>query len=58
MIDKNILDILICPKCYEQLEYNPELYNLNCTGCGNVYRIETNIPIMILEEKENDRFTE
>ncbi|MDP2208716.1 MAG: Trm112 family protein [Bacteroidota bacterium] len=58
MIAKNLLDILICPKCHEQLEYKSELNNLNCNGCGKVYRIENDIPIMILEEKDNDRPTQ
>lgn len=58
MIANNLLDILICPKCSEQLEYKSELNYLNCTGCGKVYRIENDIPIMILEENDNDRPTE
>lgn len=58
MISKEILDILICIKCHEQLEYKSELNNLTCIGCGTIYRIENNIPIMILGENENDRTTE
>lgn len=58
MISKEILDILICTKCHDKLEYKSELNNLTCNGCGTIYRIENNIPIMLLEENINDRTTE
>lgn len=58
MISKDTLDVLICTKCHEQLEYKSEFNNLTCNCCGHVYPIENNVLIMIIEEKENERTTE
>lgn len=54
MIQEALLKIIICPKCQSELEYNKEEYNLKCTNCEAVYRIENDIPIMIIEEKNDD----
>ncbi|MBU1299411.1 MAG: Trm112 family protein [Bacteroidetes bacterium] len=54
MIQEALLKIIICPKCQSDLEYNKEEYNLKCTNCEEIYRIENDIPIMIIEEKKND----
>jgi uncharacterized protein YbaR (Trm112 family) len=50
MISKDLLDILACPigKAPLKLEDN----KLVCTSCGAKYRIEDDIPIMLVEEAE------
>jgi uncharacterized protein len=52
MLDQQLLDILACPKCKGDLEYKPEEEKLICQNCKLVYRIEDDIPIMLIDEAE------
>jgi uncharacterized protein YbaR (Trm112 family) len=52
MLDQTLLDILACPKCKGELEYKPEEEKLICHNCKLVYRIEDDIPIMLIDEAE------
>ena len=52
MIDEELLKILVCPKCKGDLEYKPEPERLICNNCRLIYRIEDNIPNMLIEEAE------
>ena len=52
MLDKELLEILACPKCKGDLEYKPEKEQLICHTCRLIYRIEDDIPIMLIEEAE------
>ncbi|HOH08922.1 MAG: hypothetical protein BWY77_00893 [bacterium ADurb.Bin431] len=80
MVSKELLEILICPACHGELEYNEAGATLTCRGrhcpecgmpvnemglcteseCGKQggqvvglrYRIEDNIPVMLIEEAE------
>jgi len=53
-LDKKLLDILACPKCKGDLEYkNTEKeHSLTCGACKLKYRIEDDIPIMLIDEAE------
>ncbi len=51
-IDKRLLDILACPKCKGELEYDEERDVLICNSCRLVFKIEDGIPNMLLEEAE------
>ncbi|HAF07973.1 MAG: Trm112 family protein [bacterium] len=50
MIDKRLLDILICPKCKGELVYDGERDILICKKDGIYFEIKNNIPIMLLEK--------
>ena len=57
MLDKKLLEILACPKCHGELEYRPDKENdkngeLICHQCKLVFRVEDDIPIMLLDEAE------
>ncbi|UCC80933.1 MAG: Trm112 family protein [Candidatus Zixiibacteriota bacterium] len=52
MLNKKLLDILACPKCKGDLEYKKEENTLICHKCRLRYRIEENIPIMLVDEAE------
>ncbi len=58
MINDKLLDILACPKCKGELEYKPNEDKLICHNCKLAYRIEDDIPIMLIEEAENIEYTE
>ncbi len=53
MLDKELLDILACPKCKGELEYDQENQKLICHKCRLKYRIEDDIPIMLIDEAES-----
>jgi uncharacterized protein YbaR (Trm112 family) len=56
MIDQALLDILACPVCKGSLEYDGEHEKLICHACRLKYRIDDDIPVMLVEEAE--RFSE
>ncbi len=49
MIDKALLDILICPKCKGNIKlHNNEKYII-CEKCNLAYYIDKNMPIMLID---------
>lgn len=50
MLDKELLEILVCPKCKGELEYRAEENELVCPACRLRYEIRDDIPIMLLDE--------
>ncbi len=51
MLDNELLEILACPKCKGDLEYKTEGEGeLTCHHCRLIYRIEDDIPIMLIDE--------
>jgi uncharacterized protein YbaR (Trm112 family) len=48
-MNQKLLKILACPKCRGTLEQKES--TLNCTKCSQKYRIEDDIPIMLIETK-------
>ncbi|MRR09483.1 Trm112 family protein [bacterium] len=53
MLDQKLLDILACPKCKGELEYRPTEQKLLCWSCQLGYRIEDDIPVMLIDEAEH-----
>ncbi|UCC48800.1 MAG: Trm112 family protein [Gemmatimonadota bacterium] len=52
MLDKALLEVLVCPKCRGELEYRPEEAALLCHACRLRYNIEDGIPVMLIDEAE------
>jgi len=52
MLNKKLLEILACPKCKGDLEYDKDENKLICDNCRLRYRIEDDIPIMLIDEAE------
>jgi len=52
MVEQELLDILACPKCKKELEYDEENQKLICNACRLKYRIEDDIPVMLIDEAE------
>jgi uncharacterized protein len=50
MISEDLLKILVCPIGKSELRLEGD--TLVCTSCGVKYRIEDDIPIMLIEEAE------
>jgi hypothetical protein len=51
MLKKELLDILCCPKCKGDLDYNADAATLTCKKCGKVYPIKNDIPIMLVDDE-------
>ena len=45
-----MLEILACPKCKGDLELTQKEDGLVCRACKLCYRIEDDIPIMLIDE--------
>ena len=52
MIDKELLDILACPKCKGELSLTEAGDGLVCVACAVRYPIKDDIPIMLIDEAE------
>ncbi|RLC45263.1 MAG: Trm112 family protein [Candidatus Coatesbacteria bacterium] len=51
-LDKELLEILVCPKCKGELDYMEQDNRLVCHACKLAYRIEDDIPVMLIDEAE------
>jgi uncharacterized protein YbaR (Trm112 family) len=49
-IDKELLDILACPKCKGDIYLTKEGNGLICDKCKLKYKIKDDIPIMLIDE--------
>jgi hypothetical protein len=52
MLSEKLLEILACPKCKGDLNYDRDNAKLICENCRLRYRIEDDIPIMLIDEAE------
>jgi uncharacterized protein YbaR (Trm112 family) len=52
-VDKELLDILACPKCKGKLVLENDQSGLICNACMLKYRIEDEIPVMLIDEAIN-----
>ena len=52
MLAKELLEILVCPQCKGDLEYDQQNQKLICHACRLRYPIQEDIPIMLVEEAE------
>jgi uncharacterized protein len=50
MIDKELLAILACPACKQDVELKDN--KICCVKCGKKYPIRDGIPVMLIEEAE------
>ncbi len=50
MIDKELLEILACPACKQDVELKDN--EIVCKKCGKKYPIKDGIPIMLIDEAE------
>jgi hypothetical protein len=49
-LDKELLEVLACPKCKGTLEYREAEDQLVCHRCRLIFAVRDNIPIMLLDE--------
>lgn len=51
-VSKDLLEILVCPKCKTKVVLSADEKSLKCTNseCRLVYPIRDEIPVMLIEE--------
>jgi uncharacterized protein YbaR (Trm112 family) len=49
-INKELLDILACPKCKGNIRLNEKEDGIICDSCKLMYPIKGDIPIMLIDE--------
>jgi uncharacterized protein YbaR (Trm112 family) len=52
MLNDSLLEILVCPECKGELEYDRDNARLICHACRLKFAVEDDIPIMLAEEAE------
>ena len=50
MINKDLLDILACPKCKGPIELTKDENGLVCEKCRLLYEIIDDIPVMLIDK--------
>jgi uncharacterized protein YbaR (Trm112 family) len=49
-ISKELLEILACPLCKEEVRLTSDGTGLKCRKCLRIYPIRDDIPVMLIEE--------
>ena len=49
-IAQELKEILACPSCKGELEFRDDRKEIVCKACRLVYRIEDDIPVMLVDE--------
>ncbi|MCA1825457.1 MAG: Trm112 family protein [Myxococcales bacterium] len=49
-IAAELKEILACPRCKGELEFHEEEQKIVCKACKLVYRIDDDIPVMLVDE--------
>jgi uncharacterized protein YbaR (Trm112 family) len=49
-LSKDLLDILVCPKCKGDIHLNESSDGLVCESCRLMYPIKDDIPVMLIDE--------
>lgn len=50
VLDEELKKMLVCPECRGELEFHEDLQEIHCLKCQVLYRIEDDIPVMLVEE--------
>jgi uncharacterized protein YbaR (Trm112 family) len=53
VLSDELLKIIVCPKCKGELAYKQDANRLDCDNCRLSFRIEDDIPVLLIEEAED-----
>ena len=51
-VEKDLLDILACPNCRGEVDYDEAAEVIACRQCRYRYPVRDGIPVMLLDEAE------
>ena len=49
-INKELLEILVCPACRSKVELTTDEKGLKCVSCHRLYPIRDDIPVMLVDQ--------
>ena len=49
-LDEKLLEILACPQCHSRVRLDEKTGGLICGKCQLLYKIENDIPVMLIEK--------
>jgi uncharacterized protein YbaR (Trm112 family) len=49
-LNKQLLEILICPQCRGKVRFDEKLSGIICDQCKLLYEVKNGIPVMLVEE--------
>ncbi len=49
-VDPELIDLLVCPACHDEIEYKDRRNLIICTECGLHYPVRDDIPVMLVDE--------
>nr|MBN2278579.1 Trm112 family protein [candidate division Zixibacteria bacterium] len=52
-LSDRLLEIIVCPKCKGELTYKKDENRLNCQSCRLAFRVENDIPVLLIDEAES-----
>ena len=52
-LSEKLLEILVCPKCKGPLDYDKGNNKLICNSCRLKFKIEDDIPVLLIDEAES-----
>jgi len=52
MLDKQLLEILVCPRCKGDLRHDEAAPSLVCPACRLRYPVRDDIPILLIDQAE------
>jgi uncharacterized protein len=55
MLDKDLLDLLVCPACKAALLYDSAQDTLTCSQCRRVYPVREGIPILLIDQATREQ---
>jgi uncharacterized protein YbaR (Trm112 family) len=50
VIDRELLDMLVCPVCKSKVAQTADESGLRCSTCHRVYPVRDGLPVMLPEE--------
>lgn len=53
MLDRELLSILVCPRCKGDLRYDEDPPSLTCVACAVRYPVRDGIPILLIDEAQS-----
>jgi uncharacterized protein YbaR (Trm112 family) len=51
-VDKDLLEILACPNCRGEVDYDESAEIIECRQCHFRYPVRDGIPVMLVDEAE------
>ena len=50
ILDSEIIELMVCPKCQARIEYDEDSKILICLSCNLMYEIKYGVPVMLVDK--------